>query len=178
MLLLENDIPRELFDDDNELKYDGLIVCISGHGKENHIITSDFKLIDKVAIHRTISGNNPKAREIPRIFIFDSCEGAAQREMAEEQENKTEIGKYIGLKHIKMATDWTTTSKNPDYKLVQVHAANTGFQAKMDIRFGSYLLSEFCEAMKKTWRRERMKHWVIYLEKYRIYYMTKESNKQ
>eukprot|EP00483_Globobulimina_turgida_P011754 UN11776 len=45
---------------------------------------------------------------------------------------------------------WTYETKNPDYNLAQIHAANIGFQAKCDLRFGSYLISYFVEKMKKN----------------------------
>eukprot|EP01084_Bolivina_argentea_P191944 329608_1 len=43
---LKTQIAKELFDQDNELKYDGLIVCISCHGMEKNIITSDYRTIE------------------------------------------------------------------------------------------------------------------------------------
>lgn len=51
-------------DEDIELKYDGLIVYISGHGIEDHIITSDWKAIQKSVLHGIISMYNPKLRKI------------------------------------------------------------------------------------------------------------------
>ena len=32
--LLKDDVPNELLDEDNELRYDALIVCVTGHGIE------------------------------------------------------------------------------------------------------------------------------------------------
>eukprot|EP01084_Bolivina_argentea_P231478 390363_1 len=51
----ENEIENELFNDEKELKYDALIVCVSCHGIENKIITSDYKTIEKAVLHRIIS---------------------------------------------------------------------------------------------------------------------------
>ena len=46
---LKNEVGKKLFDtDSNELCYDGLIVCISGHGMPNHIMTSDYKQYKKM----------------------------------------------------------------------------------------------------------------------------------
>eukprot|EP01084_Bolivina_argentea_P079785 144641_1 len=62
-----------------------------------------------------------------------------------------DIGKVIELSHIENGTGitgWTSTTKNPDYKLVQINASNIGYQAKCDERFGSYLLYGFCNKMK------------------------------
>ena len=65
--LLKNDIATAIMLDDNgNIKYDGLIVCISSHGIKNKIITSNEKLMDKTFIHRLVSIDNPKIREIPR----------------------------------------------------------------------------------------------------------------
>ena len=164
---LTNDIGKELFDDNNELRYDGLIVCVSCHGMENKIITSDYRTIEKSVIHRIISINHPKAREIPRIFLFDSCDGSAQREYIrastintsqyvavsdekEEEKNDVDVmdkayGKCTELKDISADNAWTHTTKNPDYKLVQIHASNPGFQAKCCSSKGSYLIYEFTQ---------------------------------
>eukprot|EP01084_Bolivina_argentea_P077812 141184_1 len=176
MSLLQNDIPNELFDENKILKYDGLIVCISCHGTENRIITSDMKVIDKIAIHRIISGNHAEAREIPRIFLFDSCEGDSERirkrstsiddiEMNEIPIDTqylsdaplmiTEIGKHVALEHIENGTQWTTTTKNPDYRLIEVHASNPGFQAKIDSRHGSFLMNEFSQRMIENIKNEK-----------------------
>merc|ERR1712141_379645 len=77
---LRRDVVNELLGADDEVKYDGLIVCVSCHGVKDHIVTSDYKLIEKVVIHLLLSTDHPKIREIPRIFIFDSCDGSGDRE--------------------------------------------------------------------------------------------------
>ncbi len=48
-------------------KYDGLIVAISCHGLNSNICTSDYKLIEKAAIHRIFTSEYPKVREVPRF---------------------------------------------------------------------------------------------------------------
>ena len=164
-------------DDKNKLKYDGLIVCISCHGIRNHIITSDIKALDKTVIHRIISLHNPKIREIPRVFLFDCCGGQwdrqrsissksqqddGEREYGENDDmkekddnnnnNNDEYGKYIKLSDMEKECGqmWTTHQKNPDFKLVEIHAANPGFQAKMHRHNGSYLLNEFTKRMRSN----------------------------
>ena len=52
---------------------------MSCHGLENLIVTSDYRTIEKTVIHRIISVKYEKTRDIPRIFLFDSCEGSAER---------------------------------------------------------------------------------------------------
>eukprot|EP01083_Nonionella_stella_P080430 221072_1 len=57
-------------------RFDALIVAVSCHGMDNNICTSDYKLIDKVYIHRVFSAHYPAIiaiRDIPRIFLFDCC---------------------------------------------------------------------------------------------------------
>eukprot|EP01083_Nonionella_stella_P080975 222778_1 len=161
---LRHDIGKELFDDQGELRYDGLIVVISCHGIQDHIITSDYKTIEKLALHRLISVKYPKARDIPRLFLFDSCEGSAERRRAshindiveEEEDCKLEIleqdeqGKGPSLSAIQDGNEWTTSTKNPDYKLVEIHAANAGFQAKAHAEKGSYLIYLFTQKMKSN----------------------------
>ena len=62
-----------------QLIYDALIVCVTCHGLPNMCVTSDYRTIEKTVIHRIISIKYPKTRTIPRIFLFDSCEGSASR---------------------------------------------------------------------------------------------------
>eukprot|EP01083_Nonionella_stella_P307823 1083377_1 len=148
---LQNDVGKELFDDNGELNYDGLIEVISSHGMKDNIITSDRKTIEKVALHRIVSIKYPNSREIPRLFLFDSCEGSEQRikdeykmDILEEKEQS----KGFGLNDVQGGFKWTTSTKNPDYKLVEIHAANAGFQAKAHMQFGSYLIYLFTKKMK------------------------------
>ena len=109
---------KKLYDEDMEkAKYDGLIVCISSHGTENHIITSDLKAIQKDAIHRIFSANFPKIRGIPRIFLFDSCDAPMTREILKQNGNDLdEVGIYFGLNDLSIENQWTDTDKNPDFK--------------------------------------------------------------
>ena len=147
---------RKLFVDDEckELLHDGLIVIISSHGIEDHIVTSDYKAIQKKAIHRLFSMHYPKAREIPRIFMFDACDGNAERNIS-SLINIADKGKSFGMEELEMKEEtalvnaWTDDNHNPDFKLVEIHAANSGFQAKLNTTFGSYLLYEFVSRMKK-----------------------------
>ena len=64
---------------DAESNYDAIIVIHSGHGWQQNILTSDYQCIHKTAIHRLFSINYPPLREIPRIFIYDCCDGEYER---------------------------------------------------------------------------------------------------
>ena len=144
---LENDVMNELLNDEEELKYDGLILCISGHGREYSIVTSDYQCIEKSAIHRLFSIQCSTIREIPRIFIFDSCNGQATRI---EIDTVNDGAKGLKLKDLPHNSSWGAKDKNPDYNLVEIHASNIGFQSKYNADNGSYLLYEFSKRITEN----------------------------
>eukprot|EP01084_Bolivina_argentea_P287060 492517_1 len=182
------DLGNELFDD-NILKYDCLMVFFSCHGVPNRIITSDYKTIDKILLHRIVSCRYPETRNIPRIFIWDSCEGNAHKSnkrsslshlpsisltsytsdalLVEESKISAnevqEMDKGVKLNALNIPNDklWSDDKYclNPDYNLAELNAcaANTGFQAKLDLRFGSYLTYYFVEKMKKNIQEKECK---------------------
>ena len=47
-----------------------------------------------------------------------------------------------------MGDEWTTTTQNPDYNTVQIHAANDGYAANMRAEVGSYLIFLFTRRIK------------------------------
>ena len=190
---LQYDIIKEL--KQNHGIYDGLIVCVTCHGIKHHIITSDYRTIEKTVIHRIISVTYPKSRDLPRIFIFDSCEGTEQRvksigpfikrptvdvsaflEAEDEidstqilrkpstfKQNSTPFGtprktstpKHISLESVSTGRSWTTSTKNPDFQLAVIHAANAGFQSKLHRVNGSYVIYGFTQKMKLNLRNKR-----------------------
>ena len=77
---LRDDVAEACFDQNNTAKYDGIIVGISGHGLRDCIISSKYEKIHRTDIHRCISDNYPQLREIPRIFLFDACNGTRDRQ--------------------------------------------------------------------------------------------------
>ena len=79
MHFLKEDVVSTFCDENGHPVFDGLIVSFSCHGIGNNIVTSDYKLIDRTVIHRCISEQYPQIREIPRIFLFDACDGARKR---------------------------------------------------------------------------------------------------
>ncbi len=71
-------LAKNVFDPNNpnDGGWDGLIFTISCHGISNNIITSDYGLVSKNKIHRIFSGPSyAVSREIPRVFMFDCCDG-------------------------------------------------------------------------------------------------------
>eukprot|EP01084_Bolivina_argentea_P090370 162866_1 len=180
---------KELHEDrisDNSI-YDALIVAISCHGLSNSICTSDYQLISKNAIHRLFSTQYAEIREIPRIFMFDSCEGSFQQgaadsdsdqsdendkgktgnsrviyhndEIDNEEQKFTEMGKSFVSDDIDAPdTIWTYGTRNPDHKLVIIHASNPGFVSKLDSRFGSYMLHGFVNKTLQDLNDEKRKN--------------------
>eukprot|EP01084_Bolivina_argentea_P303166 523351_1 len=144
--------------------YDGIIFIFSGHGYSNHLITSDNQLLHKTAIHRLFSTNYPELREIPRIFLFDSCEGTQTQssspsnrvkimKKSKSRYNVNEKAKSFGVSDIKSDRAggvWKADEKSLDYKLSLIHGANDGFQAKLNIQSGSYLIREFVDKLVKA----------------------------
>eukprot|EP01084_Bolivina_argentea_P022351 41530_1 len=151
---------------ENKKKYDGILVIISGHGYNKNIITADYQIIDKTAIHRIFSTNYPCVRLLPRIFIFDCCDGNQERshyltaDCSDDESDDVETSavkgagdksKNFGVDDIKIEQYeqeiWKRDQKNPDWRLSLIHAANEGFQAKMNSVDGSYLIYQFVKRM-------------------------------
>ena len=170
MEFLEEGIGVVMFDKDGKSNFDGLIVCVSCHGMKDAIVTSDMKTIERTVIHRTLSLKYPQLRDIPRIFVFDCCDGWDERR-ASINVNQ-DIAKDIELIAIdqsqrRKGTDlsdvqnmsvnaWTSATKNPDYNMVTVYAANSGFVAKMNYN-GSYLVHSLTDAIMENVERKQGK---------------------
>ena len=136
---------------------------------KNSICTSDYQLIDKDAIHRIFSAPYPKLREMPRLFIFDCCDGDDERHAY--REDSLEL-KQDGAKQARVtdASDspknytaadvtaplelWVAGERNPDHKLIVLHAANKGFQAKLNSKDGSYLIHLFTQKVMQNQSRK------------------------
>eukprot|EP01084_Bolivina_argentea_P252490 423814_1 len=154
-------------------RYDSLMVVVSGHGLQNGIITSDYQVVNKTAVHRLFTTNYPSTREMPRIFIFDCCDGEQERShyIAKHNPNDSESddddqsnipkdnGKNFAVNDIKINQYddelWKKDQKNPDYRVSLIHAANEGFQAKMNSIDGSYLIYEFVKRMIANVKEEK-----------------------
>ncbi len=138
---------------DKSDEFDALICIFSGHGMDRKICTSDYKLIEKLAIHRLFSKNYYNAREKPRIFIWDCCEGNAEYTAKTPllrggtTEGRNEASKWFSEDDIKQECGpiWVQNTNNPDFKLVEVNAANAGFQSKLHRIKGSCMITSFVE---------------------------------
>eukprot|EP01084_Bolivina_argentea_P282889 484352_1 len=160
--------------------YDSILFIGSGHGYDNQLLTSDYQGINKNAIHRLFSANFPSLRELPRIFIYDCCDGEKEYNQdvvehsdteddgvdngknitvnditfdSKRKENKYDIGKNICLNDVifnHSVEEWARDERNPDYRLITIHAANLGYQSKLNCVDGSYLIREFVLSMMKN----------------------------
>jgi len=141
--------------------FDGLVVVITGHGTKHNICTSDYQLIEKVVIHRIFSAQYPKLREFPRLFLYDCCAGNDQqltyRKDLDESSPDADSPKSVDSEKTYTVNDvqrpheiWIKGEKNPDHKLIEIHAANEGFQAKINSDIGSYLISSFVKKMRRN----------------------------
>eukprot|EP01084_Bolivina_argentea_P173850 301153_1 len=142
--------------------YDGLIVVISSHGRHNKVITSDYKTIDQSAIHRLFSANKPDVRHIPRVFIYDHCDGNLEKkhEFRQLESNNNANDSYwrqekkvdpisqpqparLSTQDIRfsaISVGWFRGEDNPDFNLAVITATNPGFQSKMNQSNGSYFI--------------------------------------
>ena len=172
MEFLVEDVGAHFFDEKGYALYDGLIVAISSHGMHQSIISSDYQMISRTDIHRCISEKYPQIRKIPRIFLFDACDGTRDRK-ATAAIHAGELGsgsKYNSgsedaakgptdvTEALVVDPEWTSRSKNPDYNLIVVHGSNDGFVSKMnESEVGSYLTYSFAKAVKYRIEKKQRK---------------------
>ena len=156
--------------------FDGLIVVISCHGIRGHIVTSDYKMINKDTIHRIFTVDFPSLRHIPGIFIYDCCDG--DNDMVRDHGRSTSkkaiaIGfpsmlepdwsksnqksvSVVGNGHIVLdaygsgKNMWYKGEVNPDFNLVIINSSNTGFMSQMGSKSGSYMIRKFTEKVKNN----------------------------
>jgi len=125
--------------------YDGLIVVISCHGMEHHIVTSNQNLYSRLAIFRTFAWF-PVLREIPRFFLFDCCSGGDARVEVAANEDASKGVEVANIFDGARAKDWWVGQDfNPNHRLARVDAANEGFVSKLNLDTGSYVVHQFYE---------------------------------
>ena len=162
MDFLQEEIGAQFFDPNGVAKHDGLIVSISSHGLQDCVISSDYELINRTDIHRCISEKYPQIREIPRIFMFDACNGTRDRiattALHSDDSEEARKGGNDVLDALQKETEWTSMNKNPDYNLVEVHGSNDGFVSKMQATtMGSYLTHSFVKAVRQRIEKKQRK---------------------
>merc|ERR1711971_476828 len=78
------------------------------------------------------------------IEVEDSSESSEELELVAGESRKN-----TDLDDVKSLNVWTPSTENPDYNMVAIYAANSGFVAKMYNK-GSYLVYNLFKAMKKN----------------------------
>ena len=107
------------------------------------------------------------------MFIFDCCSGrrskdkerrTSKRKRGDTQtksigsvsdlfaDGLNESSKNIEVEHILRDETlvWGNGEDNPDFRLITINAANEGFQSKMRIDTGSYMISQFTQRLKEN----------------------------
>eukprot|EP01084_Bolivina_argentea_P058164 106214_1 len=101
-------------------KCDGLVVVISGHGYEGNIITSDYGLIDKHHIHRIFSKYRI-TRNVPRIFVYDVCDGEGQMEATiSDDEACDQLEEKLETENTKQVSEDGNMEQETTGKLVKI----------------------------------------------------------
>ncbi len=79
-------------------------------------------------------------------------------EMKEMGHPDNGMTKGVMVETMERGRGWTTSTKNEDYNLVVIHAANSGYVAKMASDKGSYLIQLFVDVMRQNIeKKKRMK---------------------
>eukprot|EP01084_Bolivina_argentea_P085942 155356_1 len=155
-------------------KYDCLICIISGHGMNANIITSDYQLISQQEIYKIFCENYPIIRTIPRLFMWDCCDGSDEGKVIKKgkfkkinQNNNTgNMNRNINNQNIHTTAvdiakgindnDDDNDDENIDYKLATINACNLGFQSKICSVNGSYFINSFVEKTAKYLNNNKM----------------------
>ena len=75
-----------------------------------------------------------------------------------ESEDETDDEKVELIEDsVSVKKQWTEDSKNPDYNLIIIHAANIGFRAKVNVEIGSYLIHGFTQKVKENIEKNQNK---------------------
>ena len=156
---LRNDVGAAFFSSKGKARYDGLLVCVSGHGVLDHVVTSELEYVDKTTMYRCICDKYPKFIDIPRIFMFDACAGGREKRDTFRLNPVDEAGKADTHQVVAMGDSddlsvegavVTMSKADLDRNAALIHAANEGYQAKMRGDIGSYLLYSFMERVRRN----------------------------
>ncbi len=71
-------------------------------------------------------------------------------ELGEMDSAKNERAKGLTLDTMEKGRGWTTSTKNEDYNLVLIHAANSGYAARGASDTGSYLIHLFVNTLMQN----------------------------
>ena len=151
---LRDDVGAIFFSPKGKAIYDGLLVCVSGHGVRDHVVTSQLEYVEKSTMYRCICDKFPQFIEIPRIFIFDACAGGREKRdsfcLNPLEEAKVHQVVPMGDSDDLSVEAMATPKIDLDRNAALIHAANEGYQAKMRGDIGPYLLYSFMERVRRN----------------------------
>ena len=95
-------------------------------------------------------GINRKTERNTRTLAVDKTK--QEHDEYEQGKGTLETGKQTEVRHITRQDTvvWAYDENNPDYRLVTIMAANEGFQSKMRIDTGSYVITEFVDRLRRN----------------------------
>ena len=153
--LLVKEVGDRLLDQMGELMYDALIVCISCHGLENSVITSNLRKIEKNVLHRAVSYFNPKVRDIPRIFIIDACDGPKARRFTVSQDAWSKVARQLLMNDsdFESPTVASDDGVSPRLQLTETDSTETGNTVEIPLKKvqTGYQLSTLDEEESNHW---------------------------
>jgi len=127
----------------NKQGFDGLFFSISSHGVNQSILTSDYGLVKKKDIYRAFTDKYPAARLLPRMFLFDCCDGAKSmaKTIKTRPKKKVEYAKIDDDEND--GEEWIAGDENPDWKLAILNSSNLDYQSWLSNDVGSYMIHWF-----------------------------------
>jgi len=156
---------NNLYDADaNKNGFDALFVSISSHGIDQQIITSDYGMVSKKDIYRRFTDSYPASRQLPRVVLFDCCEGSKAKAKGIKKAKKTQTTASILAKGQKeeakeaqdeekkndddetvVVYEWRKEDENTDFNLAILNSSNLDYTSWMNSVDGSYLIFNFCK---------------------------------
>jgi len=110
----------------------------------------------------TFSRNKVAVRSIPRLFVFDCCDGQYAPDRLIRcivESNESKIGGKPSIVpqngnenqfKVEWERPWPDKEHNPDHNLVVIHGANRGFQSHATKGYGSYLIHFLTKSLTKS----------------------------
>merc|ERR1712204_97520 len=155
---------NNLYDADaNKNGFDALFVSISSHGIDQQIITSDYGMVSKKDIYRRFTDSYPASRQLPRVFLFDCCEGSKAKAKGIKKAKKTQTTASVLAKgqteepkeeeeekkndddETVVVNEWRKEDENTDFNLAILNSSNLDYTSWMNNVDGSYLIFNFCK---------------------------------
>merc|ERR1712129_568240 len=142
---------NNLYDADaNKNGFDALFVSISSHGIDQQIITSDYGMVSKKDIYRRFADSYPASRQLPRVVLFDCCEGSKAKAKGIKKAKKTQTTASVLAKGQKeepkeeeeekkndddetvVVNEWRKQDENTDFNLAILNSSNLDYTSWMN----------------------------------------------